>query len=124
MHHGELHANYVNNLNDLYRKANAAVKKDDTEAYIDLYEELKFNEGMHLNHEFFWESLAPTSNGGGEVLRFWNVFDKAFLNATAGTFGSMNDLIYKFNEKALAFEEKDGWVWLVLNTYTNKFEIR
>ena len=58
------------------------------------------------------------------MLYFWNVSDKAFLNATAGTFGSMDDLISQFNAKALAFEEKTGWVWLVLNSYTNKFEIR
>ena len=50
------------------------------------------------------------------MLDFWNVFDKAFLNATAGTFGSMDALISQFNAKVLAFEEKTGWMWLVLNT--------
>ena len=64
-HYGKHHATYVNNLNGLYEKANAAMASGDTQGFVDISQGIKFNGGGHLNHEFFWESLSPVDKDGG-----------------------------------------------------------
>ena len=66
-HYGKHHRTYVNNLNNFSEQSAEALAKGDIQRYIELCNLVKFNGGGHLNHEFFWESLAPISNGGGAI---------------------------------------------------------
>jgi superoxide dismutase, Fe-Mn family len=66
-HYGKHHRTYVNNLNIFTEKSAQALAAGDIKSYIELCNLVKFNGGGHLNHEFFWESLAPIANGGGQV---------------------------------------------------------
>jgi superoxide dismutase, Fe-Mn family len=66
-HYGKHHRTYVNNLNIFTEKSSEALAKGDIKSYIELCNLVKFNGGGHLNHEFFWESLAPIANGGGVI---------------------------------------------------------
>ena len=34
---------------------------------VELAQAIKFNGGGHYNHEFFWDSLKPISEGGGNL---------------------------------------------------------
>ena len=64
-HYGRHHRTYVNNLNNLLEKAGEALITGKNAEYIKLSNAVKFNGGGHLNHEFFWETMAPIKNGGG-----------------------------------------------------------
>jgi len=66
-HYGKHHRTYVNNLNALNIKSSEALATGNIKAYIDLANAVKFNGGGHLNHEFFWETLAPIKEGGGAI---------------------------------------------------------
>ena len=66
-HYGKHHRTYVNNLNTLQVQAAEAISKGDVAKYIKLADSIKFNGGGHLNHEFFWECLAPIKAGGGAL---------------------------------------------------------
>ena len=66
-HYGKHHRTYVNNLNSLNQQSSEALSSGDIKTYISLANALKFNGGGHLNHELFWESLAPIKKGGGEL---------------------------------------------------------
>jgi Fe-Mn family superoxide dismutase len=76
---------------------------------------MKFEGGGHFNHEFFWDNLAPISNGGGLLpgeeseLHKWIVKD----------FGSIENFEKEFYENYCAME---GWKWLILNKDKNKLE--
>ena len=64
-HYGKHHQTYVNNLNGLMEQADKALESGDHQKVTELSQAIKFNGGGHVNHEFFWESLAPVANGGG-----------------------------------------------------------
>lgn len=66
-HYGKHHRTYVNNLNMLNEKSSEALATGDIKQYIELANAVKFNGGGHLNHEFFWETLAPIADGGGAI---------------------------------------------------------
>lgn len=64
-HYGKHHRTYVNNLNNLLPQAGEALANGEITKYNALQDSIKFNSGGHLNHEFFWDSLAPPKDGGG-----------------------------------------------------------
>ena len=66
-HYGRHHRTYVNNLNNLLEKAGESLASGKQDEYVKLCNAIKFNGGGHLNHEFFWETLAPIKEGGGEL---------------------------------------------------------
>lgn len=66
-HYGKHHRAYVNNLNTLNQQSAEALARGDVKRYIELANAVKFNGGGHLNHEFFWETLAPIKDGGGAI---------------------------------------------------------
>ena len=66
-HYGKHHRAYVNNLNTLNVQSAEALATGNIKKYIELTNAIKFNGGGHLNHEFFWETLAPIKAGGGAI---------------------------------------------------------
>jgi Fe-Mn family superoxide dismutase len=64
-HYNKHHKAYVDNLNAKTQEAEAALKGDDVRKLVSLTQAIKFHGGGHFNHTFFWESLAPIKQGGG-----------------------------------------------------------
>ena len=121
-HYGKHHATYVNNLNGLYEKANAAMASGDTQGFVDISQGIKFNGGGHLNHEFFWESLSPVDKDGGilpEKIDDGKALDEAIKKA----FGSVDDFIAHFSSNTAAVQGS-GWGWLVYNKTSKDLEFR
>ena len=65
LHYTKHHQGYADNLNKVITRQNAAFKDKDLEKYVGLAQDIEFLGGGFENHEFFWESLAPTDKGGG-----------------------------------------------------------
>ena len=65
-HYNKHHKTYVANLNKFTEQAEQALAKDDIKSFVKLTNLIKFNGGGHINHTFFWESLAPIKSGGGQ----------------------------------------------------------
>ena len=64
-HYGRHHRAYVTNLNKLQEQAAEALATGQTQKIVELTNAIHFNGGGHLNHEFFWDTLAPIKMGGG-----------------------------------------------------------
>ena len=98
VHFNGHHKKYVDTLNKLL---------DQKPAFnLDVTKQIKFNSGGHFNHEFFWQSMAsPKTNQtpGPNTLRLINK-----------SFGSLDKLMARFNEAAVAVEGS-GWCWLALS---------
>ena len=118
-HYGKHHLTYVNNLNALQEQAAAAQESGDTQKYVDLSQGIKFNGGGHLNHEFFWESLAPVANGGGVQPAAGSELHTAITAA----FGSMDKFIAHFSANTAAVQGS-GWGWLAYNKNSGALEFR
>ena len=84
---------------------------------MDLSQGIKFNGGGHLNHEFFWESLAPVNNGGGKLPSEDSPLHKAITHE----WGSMENFINHFNTNTAAVQGS-GWGWLAYNKSTKELE--
>ena len=76
--------------------------------------------GMGLageDQEFFWESLAPISEGKAKVPEAGSPLGDALISA----FGSADALIEYFRTNAGALQGS-GWGWLVYNKETDGLE--
>ena len=118
-HYSKHHRTYVNNLNGLLEKAAEAQAKNDMAAYVQLLQGIKFNSGGHLNHEFFWETLAPISDGGGVVP------DQGtqLRDLLEDEWGSIENFQTYFNSHTATLQGS-GWGWLVFNQDSQILEYR
>lgn len=66
-HYNKHHKTYVDNLNKFAEQAQEALAKNDLKKHAELCQIIKFNAGGHYNHTFFWDSLTPIKNGGGQL---------------------------------------------------------
>ena len=72
----------------------------------------------HINHEFFWESLAPKSDCGGEFPYLLSDFGMSIQKY----FGSPENLIIKMTSKC--GDTTGMWSALVYNKKTDSLEIK
>ena len=118
-HYGKHHRAYVNNLNMLNEKSAEALATGDIKRYIELTNAVKFNGGGHLNHEFFWDTLAPPKDGGGVIP------DEAsdLRMMMEAEWGSMQHFTEVFNAQTTAVQGS-GWGWLLYNQGSGLLEYR
>lgn len=78
--------------------------------FITLSNAIKFNGGGHLNHEFFWDCLAPLKEGGG-VLPEEGSELRTMIDKEWGSIANFQDVF----DKNTAAIQGSGWGWLVYN---------
>lgn len=111
IHHTKHHQAYITNANKALA-AEPGLLALSGEALVSRLERvpeplratLRNNVGGHLNHAFFWESLAPESGG---------VPAGALANEINSTFGSFEQFKTAFADAA-AKRFGSGWAWLVV----------
>lgn len=113
LHYSKHHQTYVNGLNaatEQFQELNQKLASDPTVAtkLIALQQNIKFHGGGFTNHNLFWKSLAPTSQGGGEPPT------GALGDQINKQFGSLDNLIALTNTK-LAGVQGSGWCFIVKN---------
>ena len=118
-HYGKHHVTYINNLNALNEQAAEALETGDSKKHVDLSQGIKFNGGGHLNHEFFWDNLAPIGSGGGELPKEGSDLHKAI----SAEWGSVDNFITHFSANTAAVQGS-GWGWLAFNKSTSQLEFR
>ena len=106
-HYNKHHQTYCTNLNNFLQQQGEALEKGDYETAANLAPLIRFNGGGHINHTFFWHTLAPKSNGGGERPSDSGKFGKA----VAKTWGSFDNLISDFNARSAPLQGS-GWGWI------------
>src|ERR1700753_3498988 len=117
LHHSKHHATYVNSFNTAEQQLEEAQSKGDIAAQIALKPLINFHGGGHLNHQLFWENLAPKSQGGGDPPT------GALSKAIDAKYGSLDKFQEKFNA-ALAGIQGSGWAWLVKDNQTGDICIK
>lgn len=110
VHHDKHHQAYVTKLNEAIEKHPELASKSVEELVQDLEsvpEDIRMavrnQGGGHLNHTWFWQSMAPEA--GGEPTG-------ALAEAITQAFGSFADFTTQFNEAGVK-QFGSGWVWLV-----------
>jgi Fe-Mn family superoxide dismutase len=107
IHHGKHHQAYVDNLNKaLAGTAGENLPLEEIVKNISKYPmPVRNNGGGHWNHSFFWEVLAPNSNGApsGELAK-----------AIDAAFGSFDEFKKKFAEAGTT-RFGSGWAWLSID---------
>ena len=110
---------YVTKFNETLDKLDDAQSKNDHGQIAKLGQNLKFFGGGNYNHTFFWESLAPTKQGGGE--RPGN--DSLLTKHINATWGSYDNFIKNFSDNTGAIQGS-GWGWLVYHKGSKTLEFR
>lgn len=109
LHHGAHHAGYVKKVNDLYGSELGRYEslEDLIMDVAQTREDVFDNAGQVWNHDFFWQSMRPASQGSRGP-------QGALAQAIERDCGSLEKLV----DDALSRGEKhfgSGWVWLVVN---------
>ena len=116
-HYGKHHRTYVNNLNNLLEQQAEAQAQGQLQKAIGLSQQIKFNGGGHLNHEFFWDSLCPQADSalpeeGSELHKY-----------LIEGWGTLDNFIKVFNARTAAIQGS-GWGWLVYNKNKDALSFR
>eukprot|EP00188_Purpureofilum_apyrenoidigerum_P002102 Plantae.Rhodophyta-Purpureofilum_apyrenoidigerum.ctg22545.p2 GENE.Plantae.Rhodophyta-Purpureofilum_apyrenoidigerum.ctg22545~~Plantae.Rhodophyta-Purpureofilum_apyrenoidigerum.ctg22545.p2 ORF type:complete len:241 (+),score=47.40 Plantae.Rhodophyta-Purpureofilum_apyrenoidigerum.ctg22545:101-724(+) len=106
LHHSKHHATYVANYNKAAEQLSDALASGDVAKVVEAQSAIKFNGGGHVNHSIFWQNLAPTSKGGGDIPSSGEFVDKVKAD-----FGSFDAMISRLNT-ATAAVQGSGWGWL------------
>lgn len=122
VHHRGHHATYVKKLNEALKKAPefqhltlSELLRDLDRVPKEIRTAVKNNGGGHLNHDIFWNSMAP------ETAKAQSPQD-ALGQALEKSFGSINAFRDKFTTTA-AEHFASGWVALALDHGSKKLEI-
>ncbi|HET9863758.1 MAG TPA: superoxide dismutase [Steroidobacteraceae bacterium] len=120
IHHRGHHAAYVKKLNEavakhaqLQKHTLADLLRDVEKLPADIRTAVINNGGGHMNHDIFWNSMAP---GGAQQPA------GALAAAIARDFGSLEDFRKKFSAAAAA-HFASGWVALSLDLAAKKLEV-
>ncbi|WP_420535152.1 superoxide dismutase [Acinetobacter populi] len=108
IHYGKHHKAYVDNLNAQIKTFPELDKTDlvELQKHISKYNTaVRNNGGGHFNHDFFWNSLAPSNKTGQP--------SAALLKQINADFGSLDAFKQKFNEAATG-RFGSGWAWLIV----------
>lgn len=112
IHSTKHHQAYVNNFNAVLEKHPELFEKSAKELIADLEmvpEDIRTavrnHGGGHLNHSFFWQTLAPASGQRPE-----GALEKALKQA----FGSIEKFQEEFEKSGLS-RFGSGWAWLVVD---------
>lgn len=116
IHHKNHHQTYVNGYNTAIEQHSEAQKNADVLKTIELQQAIKFHGGGVRNHNIFWKSLAPVSQGGGKFT------DGPFAKAVEKEYGSFDKLIALTNTK-LASIQGSGWAWIVKDNDNHSIEV-
>ena len=103
LHYSKHHAGYVKQYNAAMEKLIEAHSRDDLPETIRLQPLLRFNGGGHINHSFFWPSLAPRDKGGDP--------QGQLAEALTRDFGSVDTFKQRLSSASIAIQGS-GWGWL------------
>ena len=115
LHYNKHHNTYVTNLNAATQELYEALEKQDLPKIVSLQSAIRFNGGSHINHSMYWENLSPANLLGGK----FPVEGSPLMNAIKSEFGSMEQFIALFNQKATG-HKGSGWAWLAYNKITKR----
>jgi Fe-Mn family superoxide dismutase len=104
IHYNKHHAAYVKNVNEAIAAENitASSEKDFFASASKLSAKARNNGGGVWNHNFFWQSMTPSSKGpSGKI-----------SDAVNGAFGSIDKFKEQFTQAAMT-RFGSGWAWLV-----------
>jgi Fe-Mn family superoxide dismutase len=116
IHHKNHHQTYVNGYNAAIEQHAQAVDQGDVLKTIEIQQAIKFHGGGFRNHNLFWKSLAPVSQGGGKIPT------GVLAEAVKNEYGSFEELISLTNAK-LAGIQGSGWAWIVKNNENGAIEV-
>ncbi len=107
IHHSRHHQGYVNGLNNALDKL-ADIRSGSGDAGLIKHwsRELSFHGSGHVNHAIFWQTMAPTDNGGGGEP------EGPIARMIRRDFGGFDGFKTHFAAASKAVEAS-GWGWLV-----------
>ena len=116
IHYLKHHQAYVSNLNKSLDLYHIAERKKDMDAIVSLQEDIHFNGGGHINHTFFWHTLAPKNKIKEKPEgKLYHLIEENFV--------SWEEFQKEFNTFAGKIKGS-GWAWLGIDKKTKQLEIQ